>query len=243
MRVDSPAREAMLQAVSRAAQATGVDFSLLLETAKRESGLDKNAKAKTSSAAGLFQFIDSTWLSMIEKYGSKHGVSGDVKNPAQRQALLDLRYDPDIAGRMAGELARENASALEQKLGRAASVGEIYAAHVLGAEGASKLLAAPGANASALLPQAAAANRGIFYAEGAPLTAAGVLAKLQLAAREGAPAPAAPAAQNLRLGPDPTAALSEALAGALNGVSGLSALGGLGQDLWAIAMRAYRRPE
>jgi hypothetical protein len=243
MRVDSAAREAMLQAVSRAAQATGVDFSLLLETAKRESGLDKNAKAKTSSAAGLFQFIDSTWLSMIEKYGPKHGVSGDVKNPAQRQALLDLRYDPDIAGRMAGELARENAAALEQKLGRAASVGEIYAAHVLGAEGASKLLAAPGAIASALLPQAAAANRGIFYAEGAPLTAAGVLAKLQLAAGEGGRTPAAPAAQNLRLGPDPAAALSEALAGALNGVNGLSALGGLGQDLWAIAMRAYRRPE
>lgn len=243
MRVDSAAREAMLQAVSRAAEATGVDFSLLLETAKRESGLDKNAKAKTSSAAGLFQFIDSTWLSMIEKYGPKHGVSGDVKNPAQRQALLDLRYDPDIAGRMAGELARENATVLEQKLGRPASIGEIYAAHVLGADGAAKLLAAPGAIASALLPQAAAANRGIFFADGAPLTAANVLAKLTLAAGQGA-APPAPVEKDIRLGPDPLAgALSQALAGALNGVNGLTALGDIGQDLWSIAMRAYRRPE
>jgi hypothetical protein len=243
MRVDAAAREAMLQAVSRAAEATGVDFSQLLETAKRESGLDKDAKAKTSSAAGLFQFIDSTWLSMIEKYGAKHGVSGDVGNPAQRKALLDLRYDPDIAGRMAGELTRENAAALEQKLGRPASAGEIYAAHVLGAEGASKLLAEPGAIASALLPQAAAANRSIFFVDGAPLSASAVLAKLTLAASGEAPA-AAHGERSLRLGPDPMAeALSQALAGALTGVNAMSALGDIGEDLWSIAMRAYRRPE
>src|SRR3972149_3512038 len=132
MRVDPSLVEAATQAVRRAADATGTDFSLLLATAQRESGFDKNARAATSSASGMFQFIESTWMEMIERYGPKHGVTLDANDPRQRQSILALRFDADIAARMAGELTHENASVLETKIGRAPSAGELYAAHVLG---------------------------------------------------------------------------------------------------------------
>jgi hypothetical protein len=224
MRVDSEFAQAAVAAVRQAAAATGVDFDQLLETACRESGLDQNARAKTSSAAGLFQFVEGTWLDMIGKFGAKYGVDAG----ASKKALLDLRFDPDIAAKMAGELTRENEASLARKIGRTPSAGDLYAAHVLGAEGAAKLIAAPGASAAALLPQAAAANRSIFYADGRPRTSAEVLAKLDLDAG-GAPAIASGV----------PAILSAPLSGA--GILAQSWSQNFGADLWRIALSAYRR--
>ena len=48
------------QALAQASRATGVDFAYLVAEASVETSLNPNAKAKTSSAAGLFQFIEST---------------------------------------------------------------------------------------------------------------------------------------------------------------------------------------
>ncbi|MES1203790.1 MAG: transglycosylase SLT domain-containing protein, partial [Pseudomonadota bacterium] len=136
-------------AISRASDATGVDFSLLIQTAQRESGLNPNARANTSSATGLFQFIDSTWLDMVRRHGAEHGLGGYAQalqsggvDAATRRQILSLRNDPEIAARMAAELARENASALQARLGRAPSSGELYAAHVMGADGAARLIQA-----------------------------------------------------------------------------------------------------
>ena len=53
------------QAIRQAASETGTDFDYLWRTAKRESGLDPSARASTSSATGLFQFTNQTWLSMV----------------------------------------------------------------------------------------------------------------------------------------------------------------------------------
>src|SRR3546814_4025047 len=61
-------------AIFRAAQATGVDFDYLLGQAKIESGLNPTAKARTSSATGLFQFIEQTWLGTVKEHGAKHGL-------------------------------------------------------------------------------------------------------------------------------------------------------------------------
>jgi soluble lytic murein transglycosylase-like protein len=66
-------------AIRRAADATGVNFSLLVETARRESALNPNARAGTSSATGLFQFIDSTWLDMVRRHGADHGLGAEAK--------------------------------------------------------------------------------------------------------------------------------------------------------------------
>jgi hypothetical protein len=43
--------------------------------ASAESGLDAGAKAKTSTATGLFQFTEGTWLSMVREHGAKYGRS------------------------------------------------------------------------------------------------------------------------------------------------------------------------
>lgn len=176
-------------AIRRAADATGVNFSLLVETARRESALDPNARAGTSSATGLFQFIESTWLDMVRRHGAEHGLSAQSAALRQgadaetRRDILALRSDPELSARMAGELARENAATLQARLGRAPSAGELYAAHVMGPGGALRLIEAAergATDASALFPREAAANRGLFYANGAPRSAQALLDRLSL---------------------------------------------------------------
>lgn len=188
-RIAPLAADGVRAAIQRASQATGVDFSLLVETARRESALDPNARARTSSATGLFQFIDSTWLDMVRRHGAAHGLGGYAAalthgaDAATRRQILALRSDPEISARMAGELTRENAAVLQARLGRAPTAGELYAAHVLGSGGAVRLVeaAAQGApNASALFPREATANRGLFYDHGQARSAQGLLDRLGL---------------------------------------------------------------
>lgn len=181
--------DAVRAAIRRAADATGVNFSMLVETARRESALNPNARAGTSSATGLFQFIESTWLDMVRRYGAEHGLGAQAAalrsgaNAETRRDILALRSDPELSARMAGELARENAQTLQARLGRAPNAGELYAAHVMGPNGALRLIEAAeqGApSAVALFPREAAANRGLFYVNGQPRTAQQLLDRLQL---------------------------------------------------------------
>ncbi len=175
-------------AIARAAQATGVDFAYLLGEARLESRLNPDARAATSSAAGLYQFTSSTWLQTLDRHGAEHGLGwagaaiagGRITDPAQRSAIMDLRYDPGAAALMAGELANDNRQALTGVLGREPDAGELYLAHFLGAGGASQFLSAlaadPGQSAAGLFPAAAAANRAIFYdAAGAPRSLGGLM--------------------------------------------------------------------
>ena len=177
-------------AIQRAADRTGVNFDLLVQTARRESALNATARAGTSSATGLFQFIDSTWLEMVRRHGAAHGLgqyaqalqSGSI-DASTRADILALRTDPELSACMAGELTRDNAVALSAQLGRAPSAGELYAAHVMGSAGAAHLIqaAAQGApDAAALFPREAAANRGIFFATGQACSAQAVLDRLNL---------------------------------------------------------------
>lgn len=187
-------QDAVHAAIRRAADATGVNFSLLVETARRESALNPNARASTSSATGLFQFIESTWLDMVRRHGADHGLGAQANalrtgaNAETRREILALRSDPEISARMAGELARENATTLQARLSRTPTAGELYAAHVMGPNGALRLIEAAqqGApNAVSLFPREAAANRGLFYANGQPRSAQALLDRLQLDADAG----------------------------------------------------------
>jgi|GEM_PF-2153961 len=182
-------QDAVHSAIRRAADATGVNFSLLVETARRESALNPNARASTSSASGLFQFIESTWLDMVRRHGAGHGLGAQATalqsgaNAETRRDILALRSDPEISARMAGELARENATTLEARLGRSPNAGELYAAHVMGPGGALRLIEAAQqgvSNAVSLFPREAAANRGLFYANGQPRSAQALLDRLGL---------------------------------------------------------------
>ena len=191
----SPAGDATHALIARASRETGADFDFMLRTAARESNFDTNARASTSSAAGMYQFLDQTWLAMVNRHGDQHGLGREagqieqgengrftVSDPAERQRILDLRFNPEIAARMAGELAAENASILEARIGRQPTSGELYAAHFLGAGGASELINAatdtPTARADRLFPAAAAANRNVFYDGGTPRNVRDVLAGL-----------------------------------------------------------------
>lgn len=245
--------DAVRAAIRRAADATGVNFSLLVETAQRESALNPNARANTSSATGLFQFIESTWLDMVRRHGARHGLAAEAAalqqgaDAATRQSILALRNNPELSARMAGELARENAAALEARLGRAPSAGELYAAHVMGSGGALRLIeaAANGApSAAALFPREAAANRGLFYANGEARSAQGLLQRLSLDAEAGVGA-RGEAAGRLEYGRTDDA-MSPALAQALFAMALLPLLNSGGDEESADPLRAlsaYRRSD
>jgi len=165
--------------IARASLATGVDFDYLLAQARLESDLDPNARANTSSAAGLYQFIGTTWLETLDRHGAKHGldwadvaITDDargprVADPLLRSQIMDLRYDPDASALMAAELAIDNRTELQASLGREPDHAELYLAHFMGAQGASRFLSvlteSPDTSAAALFPRQAAANRGIFF--------------------------------------------------------------------------------
>jgi len=194
---------AVTAALKRAGAATGASFELLYNMARRESSFDPAAKAKTSSAAGLFQFIEQTWLGAVKAYGARHGLADaaaaversangrfTVSDPARRQEILNLRFNAEHAAALAGELVQENRAALEKSLGRAVSSAELYAAHFLGAAGAAKLLTAPAeASAAALLPNAAAANRSVFYDKGRERRVGEVILSIEKSMRIATPAP------------------------------------------------------
>lgn len=175
-----PGSSGVVEAIRDGAQRSGVGFDYLLATAKRESALDPSAKAGTSSATGLFQFIEQTWLGTMKNAGPKLGLSTyadaitarsdgtyAVADPSARQAILDLRRDPKVAATMAGALTQRNGEVLTAALGREPTSGDLYAAHVLGARGAAALIgtaqASPARAAALDMPEAAAANRSIFY--------------------------------------------------------------------------------
>ncbi|HZT28079.1 MAG TPA: transglycosylase SLT domain-containing protein [Pseudolabrys sp.] len=183
-------------AIRDAARSTGTSFEYLLTTAQIESNLNPAAQATTSSAKGLYQFIDQTWLATMKQAGPALGFSNyaaaivqtpdgqyTVPDPAARAAIMKLRSDPSVSATIAGAFTRSNASQLNSALGREPSEGELYIAHFLGPDGAAKLINAasnqPHANAAAMFPQAASANPSIFFDRaGRPLDAAGVYAKL-----------------------------------------------------------------
>jgi hypothetical protein len=167
-------------AIRQAAQKTGANFNYLLATARVESNLNPNAQATSSSAGGLFQFIEQTWLGTVKHAGPALGYgryadavtmtsSGrfEVQDPGLRQQILSLRNDPSANALMAGAFTKWNGDWLSAKLGRTPTEGELYLAHFLGAAGAGKLIttasASPQANAAAVFPRAAGANRSIFY--------------------------------------------------------------------------------
>ncbi|MBD8677838.1 lytic transglycosylase domain-containing protein [Sphingomonas sp. CFBP 13720] len=176
-------RSSVHSAIARASARTGVDFNYLLGQAQVESGLRSNARAATSSASGLYQFVEQSWLGVVKAHGGEHGMAWaadsirqgsngryHVADGATRQAILNLRNDPQAASLMAAEHAADNKASLEGSLGREATGTDLYMAHFLGLGGARQFLSAmdasPDRSGAAMFPAAARANRGIFFGEG-----------------------------------------------------------------------------
>jgi len=175
-----PTRVKIAGSIKQAASTTGTSFEYLLTTAKMESNFNPKASASTSSARGLFQFIDQTWLGTVKEAGAQLGYgkyadaisknsdgSYSVSDPNARAAISKLRDDPDAASSMAAVLTQSNSFKLTGKIGRRPSDAELYMAHFMGVGGAGKLIQNaednPNASATRMFPNAAAANRSIFY--------------------------------------------------------------------------------
>src|SRR6202023_1340178 len=175
-----PSRVRIAGAIKQAANTTGTSFEYLLATAKMESNFNPKASASTSSARGLYQFIDQTWLGTVKEAGAQLGYgkyadaitrsssgSYSVSDPAARSAIMKLRDDPAAASSMAAVLTQSNSFKLTGMIGRRPTDGELYMAHFMGVGGAAKLISNaegnPNVSGARLFPNAAAANRSIFY--------------------------------------------------------------------------------
>lgn len=174
------ARAQIAGAIKNAASATGASFEYLISAAKIESNLNPKAQASTSSARGLYQFIEQTWLGTVKEAGNAFGYgkyadaitksdSGrySVADSSTREQILKLRDDPALNAAMAGVLTQSNSFKLTGMIGRRPTDSELYMAHFMGVSGASKLITkaedSPGLSGPAMFPSAAAANRSIFY--------------------------------------------------------------------------------
>lgn len=269
--VDAPvAAQGVEGAIANASRQTGVDFDFLLAQARVESALNPAAKARTSSASGLYQFIESTWLDTMKRHGARFGLGAladrisfgagggaTVSDPAQRAQILALRNDPQVASWMAAGLAEDSAAHLMPILGRQPDHGELYLAHFLGAGGAGRFLSAmqdnPGASAASLFAKAAAANPSIFYeADGSERSLGGVMqvlsAKMERAmglAPRGAPVPgwagAGPAGLANPASPYLIADEAVFMPGAI-GSGSLVTVGGLGAPAAAPPLARAARP-
>lgn len=152
-----------------------IPASFLLGTLSREYSPEDIAqgnyaitnKAGASSATGLFQFIDSTWLEMMNSYAAKVGVD---TTGMSREQILALRGDPGLSTKMAALYAAENSKYLQRVLGINPNSTELYLAHFLGKAGAASFLMQMQANADAPITASGSfseaqigANRSVFY--------------------------------------------------------------------------------
>ena len=117
----------------------GIDAVLDRYTGKTitvESGGDPYAKNKKSSAEGLGQFTDGTWLKIIDKYRP------DLKYRLTEDQILDLKFNPELSVEMTKNLAKENAEGLTNA-GFPVNESTLYLSHFLGIGRAIDMLNAP----------------------------------------------------------------------------------------------------
>lgn len=164
--------------ILKAAYLAGVDPVYLMTLADVESSLSPGAKAPTSSAEGLFQFIDRTWLETLHEHAGAYGydavanaisiVDDDpvITDAKDRAWIMGLRRDPYFSALMACELIKDIQRELQAVGERELAEAELYLAHFLGASNAVRFLQAldeePNTPAAKLFPKAAKANAGLF---------------------------------------------------------------------------------
>ncbi len=167
----------IVENVVQAAKTTDMDPALLMAIADKESSFAPTAKAGTSSASGLFQFVEKTWLKALQAFGLRYGQEKAVKAiqggeaprvaAQKRSEILKLRNDPYLSAALAAEMLKRDGAKIAERVGRPLTPGETYLIHFLGPEDAGrfieKLNKTPNASAAQLLPKPARANKPIFY--------------------------------------------------------------------------------
>lgn len=162
-RGDGKSKAAIINIIKQAAALTGVDPNLMLSMAYMESSLDPSARAGTSRATGLYQFLVGgkydTWGEMLSKYGNDYGI------PPNASAM-----DPVANAILGGEFIRQNMKAAQKVLNRPITAADIYTMHMMGSGAGPKFLANlerdPNAIAQKDFPNQAASNTGVFAKDG-----------------------------------------------------------------------------
>lgn len=156
VRKPSYSQEEVDNAIQSSANTLGVPVSFMNAMATQESSKNPYAMAPTSSAKGLFQFIDSTWDDMVNRYGKKHGITPENAD----------RFDPKQNAILGAEFTAQNKRTLENAGFKDINDTDLYMAHFMGAGGAKKFLKAlrgsPKEDASKMFPKEAKANPWVF---------------------------------------------------------------------------------
>lgn len=175
-------------AIRHAGKVVGVEYAYMMELVSAESSFITDVEASTSSATGLFQFIDSTWLLMIHEHGAKYGLAdlahkiditedakgnkrADISNPFLKKYALGLRADPRISALMGAEFIKANYEGLQANFpNRDITRTDQYLAHFLGVGQAVTFISHLERNgsraAATTFRSAARSNRNVFYTRG-----------------------------------------------------------------------------
>lgn len=172
----------VVSSISRAAKATGNDPVYLASLASRESNFRASLPAKTSSADGLFQFLQQTWFHVLKTFGGQFGYEEAAKeikvsprgyvvaDPSKRSKILAMRGDPLASATMAGAMEKSDRAVIEKALGRAPTAGERYMTHFFGVSEAARFLSLakqwPNGPAADYFYKAAMANKTLFWKKG-----------------------------------------------------------------------------
>lgn len=115
-----------------------------------ESSGNPNAKSSSSSASGMYQFIDSTWTGLVDEMGLDY--------------TLKDRFDPEKSKKVLDYFTNQNANYLKKKLGREPNEAELYIAHFSGMGTAGKLAnLSPDSSINEMLSEEQInANKGVF---------------------------------------------------------------------------------
>lgn len=148
-----------MDAIRRASRDSGADFAELMTKIAIESAFDEEAEADRSSATGLGQHIDQTWLAAVYMFGNRFGMEDAVRDITRRktnsgayvysvaddereQEILNLRSDRYFSAALTGALMQENDALLRNRLGRNANATDRYIAHMMGPRDAVTLIRA-----------------------------------------------------------------------------------------------------
>lgn len=144
-----------IESIKNAAEKTNISANYLLALARQESGCNSKAISRNTTAAGMFQFVEQTWLFSVDGHGDKYGFqdyatnitidSRSIASAGSRRLereILNKRYDPDFSALMAAEFAGDNYAYLSPSISRELQLTDLYMAHFLGAAGATEFLVA-----------------------------------------------------------------------------------------------------
>ena len=118
-----------------------------------ESGGDPNATNKRSSALGLGQFLDETWLDLLRAHRP------DLVRGRSKDEMLELRRDAGLTREITMRFTQQNAAML-RKRGLPVTPGTLYLAHFAGSAGAVAILSSlEDADAASVMADADATGR------------------------------------------------------------------------------------